>query len=49
MKVYTQVRIEEMLYERLKKIAEAEKRSINAQIEYFVQKCVEQYEDEHKE
>ena len=43
-KVNTQIRISESLYERLKVIAEKELRSINAQIEYFIAKGVENFE-----
>ena len=49
MKVSSQIRMDETIYNKLKAIAEAEKRSINAQIEYFIEKCIIQYEDEHKE
>lgn len=46
-KVATQMRYDEILYEKTKIIAENEMRSVNAQIEYFIKKGVEAYEAEH--
>lgn len=46
-KVATQVRFNESTYNLLCRIAEEECRSINAQIEYFVKKGVEEYIQEH--
>lgn len=46
-KVATQMRYELELYEKTKIIAEAELRSLNAQIEYFMKKGIEAYEKEH--
>lgn len=46
-KVSTQMRYDEMLYEKSKIIAEREFRSINAQIEYFIKKGIEAYEKEN--
>lgn len=46
-KVSTQMRYDEVLYEKTKVIAEYEFRSINAQIEYFIKLGVEAYEREH--
>lgn len=43
----TQMRYELELYEKTKIIAEAELRSLNAQIEYFMKKGIEAYEKEH--
>ena len=46
-KIATQMRYDEVLYEKTKIIAEHELRTINAQIEYFMKKGVEAYEAEH--
>lgn len=46
-KVATQMRYDEVLYEKTKIIANNELRTINAQIEYFIKKGVEAYEAEH--
>lgn len=46
-KVATQMRYDEVLYEKTKVIAENEMRSLNAQIEYFMKKGIEAYEAEH--
>lgn len=46
-KVATQMRYDETLYEKTKVIAEIEMRTINAQIEYFMKKGIEAYENEH--
>lgn len=46
-KIATQMRYDEVLYEKTKVIAENEFRSINAQIEYFIKLGVEAYEKEH--
>ncbi len=46
-KVVSQVRIDETAYKKMKVIAERENRSINAQLEYFVKKCVAEYEAIH--
>ena len=46
-KIDTQMRYEYELYEKTRIIAEAELRSINAQIEYFMKKGIEAYEKEH--
>lgn len=46
-KVATQMRYEYELYEKTRIIAEAELRSLNAQIEYFMKKGIEAYEKEH--
>ena len=48
MKVLTQLRIEEDLYDKVKEIAKYEHRSANAQIEFFVARSVEKYESENK-
>ena len=41
------LRIDEDLYAKLKYIAQKEMRSVNSQYEYFLLKCVEQYEEEN--
>lgn len=46
-KVATQMRYDEVLYEKTKIIAKNEFRTINAQLEYFMKKGVEAYEKEH--
>ena len=46
-KVALQVRLDEQTYTKLKKISADELRSLNAQIEYFVIKGIQQYEKEH--
>lgn len=46
-KISTQMRYDEILYEKTKIIAEREFRSINAQMEYFMKLGVEAYEKEH--
>ena len=46
-KISTQMRYDSVLYAKVKVIAEAEFRSVNAQIEYFIKQGVEVYEAEH--
>lgn len=46
-KVATQIRLDENLYELVKKIAESEMRSVNAQMEYFIKSGAENYRDQH--
>ena len=46
-KISTQMRYDEVLYEKTKIIAEKEFRSVNAQLEYFMKQGVEAYEKEH--
>ena len=48
MKISTQFRIDEEIYEKIKRIADIERRSINAQMEYFLEKSVVLYESENK-
>lgn len=48
-KVPTQMRYDADLYVKTRIIADAELRSINAQIEYFMKKGIEAYEKEHGE
>jgi len=47
MKLSTQIRIEEDAYEKVKIIAELEHRSANAQMEYFIDKCIQKYIEEN--
>lgn len=46
-KIASQVRLDETAYLKMKVIAERESRSANAQLEYFVKKCVAEYEAIH--
>lgn len=46
-KISTQMRYDEVLYEKTKIIAKNEMRTTNAQIEYFMKLGVESYEREH--
>jgi len=47
-KVATQIRLDEELYEKLKEIAEKEKRSLNSQMEYFLQISADSYKPKRK-
>ena len=40
----TQIRLDELLYEKVKVLAEREYRTMNAQMEYFIARSVEQHE-----
>jgi hypothetical protein len=44
-KIAMQIRLDELTHERLKVIADKELRSLNAQMEYFIIKGIEQWED----
>lgn len=46
-KIVSQVRIDETAYRKMKVIAEREGRSTNAQLDYFVRRCVAEYEAIH--
>lgn len=46
-RIATQIRINEVVYQKAKIIAKSENRNANAQIEYFVKKGVEAYESKH--
>ena len=46
-KFASQMRFDETLYEKTKVIAEAELRSVNAQVEYFMKLGIAAYEREH--
>ena len=48
-KVYTQMRLEPQVMNKLKYIAMQESRSMNAQVEYLVIQCINRYESEHGE
>ncbi len=44
-----QLRLDEQAHQKVKQIAEREFRSLNAQLEYFIVRGIEQYEREHGE
>lgn len=46
-KVASQVRLDEIAYLKMKVIAERESRSANAQLDYFLKKCIAEYEAKH--
>ena len=46
-KIASQVRINDVLWEKLKAIADKELRSVNNQVEYFLGQSVSQYEEQH--
>ena len=46
-KIQTGLRLEPDILKKATWIARREKRSLNAQLEYAVQKCVEEYESLH--
>ena len=46
-KVASQIRLEEILFEKVKAIAERELRTMNAQLEYFIRSCIDAYEKEN--
>jgi len=43
----TQIRLDDELFSKVKAISEMEIRTMNAQMEYFLRKGVDQYEKEH--
>jgi len=43
------LRVDEVAYEKLRIIAKENNRSINAQIEYLIKQCINQYERQHGE
>lgn len=47
-RVFT-LRMDDGLYEKLKVIADKNKRSLNRQIEFLAEKCAEDYEKEYGE
>ena len=48
-KISTNIRVNETSWEKLKQIALINKRSINKEIEYIIDKRIEEYEDKLKE
>ena len=46
-KTTTQIRVDNIIYGKVKHIAESELSSVNIQIEYFLKKGIELYEMEH--
>lgn len=46
-KIQTGIRFEAELLYKITTVAKKNKRSLNAQMEYLAEKCVEQYEAEH--
>lgn len=46
-KVSLQLRLPDEIHKKVKKISDKERRSLNAQIEYFIIKEIENYEREH--
>lgn len=48
-KVQTGIRFEPELLYKITQIAKKNKRSLNAQLEFLAQNCVDEYEDEHGE
>lgn len=46
-KIALQLRLDEATHQKLKNISNAELRSLNAQIEYFILKGVRDYENKH--
>lgn len=45
--VHTSIRIEETLYEKIVKLADKDKRSINSEIIYLLEKCVKEEEEKN--
>ena len=48
-KIQTGIRFEQNMLNKISFIAKQNKRSLNAQLEFLVQKCVDKFEDEHGE
>ena len=48
-KIQTGIRFEPELLYKITKIAKKNKRSLNAQLEFLAQSCVEEYENENGE
>ena len=46
-RISTQVRLDEMTWQKLKIIAKRENRNANSQLDYFMKKSVAAYEAEH--
>lgn len=47
LKIQTGIRFEPELLSKIAIVAKQNKRSLNAQLEFLVQACVEEYEKEH--
>lgn len=45
--VYSNVRVEEESWDKLREIAKTNKRSINKEIEYLIDKCILEFEKEN--
>ena len=48
-RVQTGIRFEEEMLNKIAYIAKKNRRSLNAQLEFLVQQCIEEYEKEHRE
>lgn len=48
-KIQTGIRFEPELLYKISKVAKANKRSLNAQLEFLAQQCVKEYEGENGE
>ncbi len=48
-KIQTGIRFEQELLNKISFIAKQNKRSLNAQLEFLVQKCVDKFENEYGE
>ena len=48
-KIQTGIRFEQNMLNKISFIAKQNKRSLNAQLEFLVHKCVDKFEDEHGE
>ena len=46
-RVCSQVRLDEIAYKKMKVIAVRENRNTNSQLDYFLKKCVAEYEAKH--
>lgn len=46
-KIQTGLRLEEDVWGKISYIAKKNKRSLNSQIEFIVQKCIEEYENQN--
>lgn len=46
-RVQTGIRFEPVLLYKITQVAKANKRSLNAQLEYLAQLCVQEYESKH--
>ena len=46
-KIQYTLRIDESIFEKLKVVSDAEKRSVNSQFEYFIEKSLLEYEKQN--